>query len=238
MRRKFFLADLHLGHQRLIDGWADENGATTPNNGPRGHFPTVEAMFETIRDNARKVVTADDDFYILGDIALKESALPLLDELPGRKRAVLGNHDLGKPAQYARHFQRVYGAKVLEGGFLLTHIPIHPNSLDRRSMQINIHGHLHEAVVTKEVEVDTGIGVYPETVSDPRYVCVSCEQVNYTPISFEEIQARVQAAGAWSPPEERPLRPGTTYERSQSDHNPKQFAGMGLAERILARAGK
>lgn len=218
MKRDWFIADLHVGHQRLIDGWADEHGVTTPNAGPRGQFPTVEAMFETIRDNARKVVEPWDRFWLLGDICLKDSALPLLEELPGDLRAVLGNHDLALARKYAAIFKKVYGAKVLEGGFLLTHIPIHPNSLDRRSMQINIHGHLHEAVVTMDVEYQTGIGPMNADVPDPRYVCVSCEQTGFAPISFEAIKERVEAAGVWTPQEPKPLRPGTTYERAKSEH--------------------
>lgn len=228
----WFLADLHMGHQRLIDGWADENGVTVPNSGPRGQFPTVEAMFETIRDNARRVVQPGDKFWLLGDIALKDSALRLVAELPGETRAVLGNHDLARAKLYASVFKKVYGAKVLEGGFLLTHIPIHPNSLDRKSMQINIHGHLHEAVVTRlndfySIDKD-GSEVWDERIEpDPRYVCVSCEQTNYTPISLDQIKARVTALGVWSPPEPRPLRPGTTYERS--DHpQPRDPAGISL----------
>ncbi len=208
------MADLHLGHERLISGW-DGDG-----KGPRAEFGTTLAMFETIRDNARKVMTDEDDFYILGDIALKDSALSLLDEIPGRKRAVLGNHDLARPNLYARHFRRVYGAKVIEGGFVCTHIPIHPNSLDRKSMQINIHGHLHERVVTRDVFEGFAESVRCTwNVPDPRYVCVSCEQVNYTPSSLEEIEARVEKLGSWTRPEPAPLRPGTTYERPQSDHS-------------------
>lgn len=182
--REFFIADLHLGHERLITGWNNDG------QGPRKQFADAEAMGRHIIGRWNSVVGPTDIVYVPGDVALKEPALKLFEEMNGRKRVVLGNHDHARAAVYSRYFERIYGAKVMPGGFVVTHIPVHPNSLDRKSMQVNIHGHLHEAVVTQELD-DPEYLFTKRTVPDPRYVCVSCEQVNYAPISFDEIKARV-----------------------------------------------
>jgi calcineurin-like phosphoesterase family protein len=227
--REFFIADLHLGHERLITGWNNDG------QGPRKQFLDAEAMGRHIIARWNAAVTPEDRVYVLGDIALKEPALKLLDEMHGQKRAVLGNHDHSRAGIYTRHFARIYGAKVMPGGFVLTHIPIHPNSLDRKSMQVNIHGHLHEAVVTRpsgraecpdyEDPEDWGATVEP----DPRYVCVSCEQVGYQPISFDEIKARVEP---FLKPFQPRNEPGTSLT-SASDHKPTgglPFLDLGLGK--------
>jgi calcineurin-like phosphoesterase family protein len=69
-------------------------------------------------------------------------------------------------------------------GAFLTHCPVHPQELEYRT-SINIHGHLHEYNVTKNIirgTRDTNLGV-----PDKRYINVSCEQVNYQPKTLKEL---------------------------------------------------
>lgn len=54
---------------------------------------------------------------------------------------------------------------------ILSHIPIHPESVGR--FGTNIHGHLHY-----------------QKVDDPRYVCVSLEHTDYFPIEIHEALKR------------------------------------------------
>jgi hypothetical protein len=51
--------------------------------------------------------------------------------------------------------------------------------LDYR-FNINIHGHIHEKQVLKYIPI------YGE-IPDERYICVSCERVDYTPKTLEEL---------------------------------------------------
>jgi calcineurin-like phosphoesterase family protein len=177
MAEKWLIADLHLGHQRLIDGWGEEVGAR---KGPRSQFLNAHHMGEFIFGRWASVVAPQDKVYVLGDIAFKKDWLLAMRDLPGHKRAILGNHDKEKLADYSQVF-------------VLTHIPVHPDQLSSRaSMKVNIHGHLHDERITNEVWVDTGIGQLPEQEIDPRYVCVSCEQVDYTPINLDVIIERVR----------------------------------------------
>jgi calcineurin-like phosphoesterase family protein len=89
--------------------------------------------------------------------------------LNGTKILIKGNHDNLKLSQYAQMFKDVRATHTLDK-FVLSHIPIHPDSLAR--WKANIHGHTHA-----------------NNLDDPRYINVSVEQINYTPIDFEEIKA-------------------------------------------------
>jgi len=55
--------------------------------------------------------------------------------------------------------------------------------------RVNVHGHLHANEVMRRMQV-------PELrhmqEPDPRYLCVSVEHTNYEPLSFEEVEARIQ----------------------------------------------
>ena len=116
------------------------------------------------RWNAR--VRPNDKVYHLGDITMSTAAksLHILSRLNGEKVLIKGNHDLHKLSQYEAHFKDVRGSHQL-AGLLLTHIPVHPQSLSR--WKANVHGHLHANVVQESVGSP-----------DPRYLCVSGEQIN------------------------------------------------------------
>jgi predicted phosphohydrolase len=61
---------------------------------------------------------------------------------------------------------------------MLTHAPIHPMELEYRFTK-NIHGHIHDKVVTKMLD--------GWEIPDERYFCVSCEQVDYLPKSLKDL---------------------------------------------------
>ena len=67
-----------------------------------------------------------------------------------------------------------YSTKVVPRMFL-THCPIHPREFEDRVVR-NLHGHLHEHVVLDD-----------KGEPDPRYICVSCEQLDYTPKLISEL---------------------------------------------------
>lgn len=84
--RKFYSADFHLGHHGILKHCA----ATRP-------FDTVEDMDASIVRRINDRVSATDILYIVGDFALSgdvEYVRHLFHAIPGRKRLVLGNHDV------------------------------------------------------------------------------------------------------------------------------------------------
>jgi len=50
----------------------------------------------------------------------------------------------------------------------MSHIPIHPQNMER--WKLNIHGHMHSNVI-----------------DDPKYRCVSVEQIGFKPLDLQEI---------------------------------------------------
>jgi calcineurin-like phosphoesterase family protein len=159
-----FIADLHLSHTNM---------ATL-----RG-FSTVEEHDEHIIEKWNSVVHKRDVTYILGDITMEKSApYPLLDRLNGLKHVVMGNHDRRQDVRkLLEHVESVAGM-VQYKGVILTHCPIHPMELEHRFGK-NIHGHIHDKQVMMMLD--------GWEVIDERYICVSCERVDYTPKTLEEL---------------------------------------------------
>ena len=163
MARVFFIADLHLSHTNM----ALKRG-----------FATVEEHDEHIIAKWNSVVSKRDVTYILGDVTMEKSApYHLLDRLNGRKYVVLGNHDkLGHTRKLLEYVDSVAGMMKYKG-IMLTHCPIHPMELDYR-FKHNIHGHIHEKVVMLD---------HWTNITDKRYICVSCERVDFSPKTLEEL---------------------------------------------------
>jgi calcineurin-like phosphoesterase family protein len=136
-----------------------------------------------------KVVRPCDKVYHLGDVVIKRHSLAILSRLNGKKRLVRGNHDIFKTADFLEHFEEIYGIRVFsKEGFVATHVPIHPSSLER--WKLNVHGHLHSNVVENtHMLIDGTITNIP----DDKYMCVSVEQVGYTPVHMDVILERIKA---------------------------------------------
>ena len=159
-----FIADLHLSHTNM----ALHRG-----------FSTVEEHDEHIIEKWNSTVHKRDVTYILGDITMeKSSPYHMIDRLNGIKHVVLGNHDRQQDVKKLLEHVNSVAGMVQYKGVMLTHCPIHPMELDYRFNR-NIHGHIHEKQVMKMLDGWEEI--------DERYICVSCERVDYTPKTLEEL---------------------------------------------------
>lgn len=162
----FFIGDLHLGQEKILE-FEDSNG-----NLIRGDlFDSIDQMHGFMIRQWNSVVDKCDRVYVMGDVAFEEDDLCWLKAMNGNKTLVSGNHDTLNVRKYLDVFDNVVGCKKLSvsgQNFILTHIPIHPDCIER--FNINIHGHLHHNLI-----------------GDDRYVNVSVEQINYTPITIETI---------------------------------------------------
>jgi calcineurin-like phosphoesterase family protein len=167
MNDVFFIADLHLGHGNLIN-FKQDDGIT-----PERPFSSIEEMHEVFISNWNGVVKPTDKVYVLGDVVMRRKALELLNRFNGRKSLVRGNHDIFKIEEYLMYFKNVH-TQVEKKGIICTHIPIHPNSVDRYG--VNVHGHLHR-----------------HSLNDKKYFCVSADRINFTPIEFSELTAKIAA---------------------------------------------
>jgi calcineurin-like phosphoesterase family protein len=164
MTTTFFIGDTHFGHKNIIK--FDSTRAFR-------QFATIEEHDEELVRRWNSVVSKNDTVWHLGDFAFGSTNVEIAGRLNGHKKLVLGNHDHYPSEVYLKHFHKLYGTVAIEGA-LLSHIPVHPGSIER--FGVNIHGHLHS-----------------ETIGDVRYVCVSCEQINLTPVVWEEISGKIKA---------------------------------------------
>lgn len=173
MSTSFLISDLHFGHENILT-FRRGDGL------PMRKFNSGEEMDEHIISSWNSVVRPHDRVYLLGDVAMKQQAVDrCVPRLNGHKRLVMGNHDIFSHELYLRHFEKVFGVKVLDD-LVLTHIPLHPRSV--KSHWTNVHGHLHNN------ESDT-----PFTPSlGGKYFNVSCEVLGYVPVSLEEVRAEIR----------------------------------------------
>lgn len=178
MTATFITSDSHFGHDKTCTVFKREDGS------PLRPFSGAEEMDEELVRRWNERVGPHDKVYHLGDVAIGKKHLPTLSRLNGRKKLIMANHDIFHSDEYRKYFYDVCAVRVLKK-LVLTHIPIHPDSLGRYG--VNVHGHLH----ANEVKVlDPRSG---KMVVDPRYLCVSVEHTDYAPISVEEVRARVRA---------------------------------------------
>ena len=174
----FLTSDTHFGHAGVCrftrdDGVTKLRPWTDPDE-------MDEEMVRRWNDRVRP----NDKVYHLGDVVINRKALKTMSRLNGDKVLIRGNHDIFKDDDYRAHFRELRAYHVMNG-MILSHIPIHSDSLGR--FGTNIHGHLHANRVMTEV--------WGEYKIDPRYHCVCVEQTDYTPILFEDVIKRIEAEG-------------------------------------------
>lgn len=175
--RTWLCADHHISHAKILT-FKDNDG-----NLIRGaHFNSIEEHDNAIIERHNAVVSDTDRVYMLGDVCINRRSLSTLARLRGRLVLVKGNHDIFKIEDYLPYFDdiRAYVVQKDHDGnkVILSHIPIHPESLGRFGR--NIHGHLHGGKVMRE-------GPYGSLDRvDERYVCVSLEHTNFSPIELHE----------------------------------------------------
>ena len=169
MRNVFFISDHHLGQESFLSYLDDQGNKVRP-------FGSLEEMHEKIIDCHNSRVGKYDKVYFLGDVAVAvESLNCILPKLNGKKRLILGNHDILPMQEYLKHFQAIYSTKRFDNKFIVSHIPVHSNCFEKT--KLNVHGHLH----TRKVLLSEG-GL------DLNYFNVCVEQLNYTPIERSEVK--------------------------------------------------
>lgn len=176
----FLVSDTHFGHAGVCRFTCDD-GVTKirPWTDPQ---EMDEAMVKAWNERVKPT----DKVYHLGDVVINRKALGILHRLNGDKVLIRGNHDIFKDEDYRQHFRELRAYHVMNG-MILSHIPLHPESLGR--FGVNIHGHTHQRRVMK----DNGYG---GQVVDTRYHCVCVEQTpDFAPILFEDVLKRIEAEG-------------------------------------------
>ena len=161
MANIFVISDTHFGHANILT-------FKNPDGSPLRDFYYIEEMDEHIIQRWNEVVRPCDKVYHLGDVTMDRKDVSVMKRLNGHKRLVRGNHDAAGTREYLKYIEEIYGCRVLDR-MILTHIPIHPDSLER--FRGNIHGHIHS-----------------RKAPGPKYFNASVEAIDYTPISLEAVK--------------------------------------------------
>ena len=163
--KTFLISDTHFGHANILNFTIEDGSKLRPG------FDNIYEHDEYLIEQWNKVVGVNDKVYHLGDVGFKNfTALSaVLARLNGTKVLIKGNHDNFKLSQYAQHFKDVRATHQLDK-VILSHIPLHPDSLSR--WKGNIHGHTHH-----------------RWLEDKRYFNVAAECCpDYAPVDFELLR--------------------------------------------------
>ena len=120
----FLTSDTHIGHAGVCRFLRDD-GVTKlrPWDNP-------EEMDEEMVKRWNETVKPNDKVYHLGDVVINRKALNLLYRLNGDKVLIRGNHDIFRDEEYREHFRELRAYHIMNG-MILSHIPIHTESLGR-----------------------------------------------------------------------------------------------------------
>ena len=169
---KFFTSDTHFFHANILKFVDDKGHKIRP-------FSSVEEMHESMIERWNSVVKDNDYVYHLGDVTFDYAYAfnSLMSRLRGKKRLIIGNHDkIWNPALKA-HFEKADLWKGFkEHNFTATHMPHRLESL--RDGHFNVHGHTHQNMM-----------------EDLRYINVSVEVRDYTPVHVDQIVKEIKRVG-------------------------------------------
>ena len=187
MPATFLTSDTHFGHAGVCR-FLRNDGVTKLRP-----WDTPEEMDEEMVKRWNERVRPKDKVYHLGDVVINRRALDIMSRLNGDKVLIRGNHDIFKLEDYIKYFRDVRGYHVMSG-MILSHIPVHEESIGR--FGVNVHGHLHANRVMRKAEstmefMERGVRSW----IDPRYHCVCVEQTDFAPILLEDMIERIKAEG-------------------------------------------
>ena len=146
--KKYFTSDWHLNETRI----KDFNPFFRP-------FETVEEQNKTIIDNMNKFVKKDDLLYVLGDVAMDEQGVSLLEKINCENRILIaGNYDTDKLDKLKKYFKEVREDMNVKVGDLDCYLNHYPTKyVDDR---FNITGHIHGLWKVKPNMVNVGVDAW------------------------------------------------------------------------------
>lgn len=160
MSKILFIGDTHFGHKGISNKF-------------RTCFSSDEEHDETIHKNILEAGSKRDTLVLCGDICFKQKEFWRIEEYAKVYQhifVVLGNHEYASFAKDLATLSNVTVCGIIKKwGMWISHAPIHPQELYGKK---NVHGHVHSNTV-------------PDTEN---YINVSCEAVNYKPISLQELR--------------------------------------------------
>lgn len=174
MSKVFVTSDLHFGHDNIIKYC----------NRP---FRNAEEMGEHIIKEWNRRVSDEDTVYLLGDVAMGPKSsnihyvISRLSRLKGTITVVLGNHDMPVPKFKNKGLIAALSESQVNNVFIAAGLYSHiaevdgeyffmshfPDSTDRPSNAIHLHGHAHTEFASSNItqslrdrKFDIGVDMY------------------------------------------------------------------------------
>ena len=190
--RNFYIGDTHFGHENIVKHDA--------NNGGR-KFSSIEEHDNLIIENWNKIVTPQDNVYILGDFSwlYARETQEIIKKLNGSKFLAKGNHDRWtKDGACKKLFQGIYDIKQIEDNgrqVVLSHYPQMMWNGQHRGV-IHLYAHLHNSKEEADYqeflkELDKRIAVRDGDRYKPLQAYnVGCMLWDYTPVTLDQILSK------------------------------------------------
>lgn len=130
----YFSSDFHLGHQGILRHQPARAAV----------FATVDEMDAHLINECNRIVTPNDELWILGDFAWKASKYGhYRNRLKVRElHVVLGNHDQPSLRAHVSSLEKMEYRKFGKLNFHLTHYPM-ASWRNREHGSIHLYGHCH-----------------------------------------------------------------------------------------------
>lgn len=178
MSKTWLISDTHFHHSNILKFVDSNTGAKV-----RPEFESADEMDEVMIERWNSVVNAGDKVYHLGDVFIgdKDRFKKTWPKLNGTKNLIVGNHDDIRFLTSGGFFKSVYlERKFRDMKLHLSHIPLHQTQHETGApgsgnFLVNVHGHIHQN---------------PSPAG--RYINVSVEAINYTPVDIEEVAERAK----------------------------------------------
>lgn len=178
MSKTWVISDTHFHHANILN-FVDSNTGQKV----RPEFASVDEMDEAMIERWNSVVNKGDKVYHLGDVFIgdKDKFKKTWPKLNGTKNLIVGNHDDIKFLTSGGFFKSVYlERKFRDMKLHLSHIPLHQTQHETGApgsgnFLVNVHGHIHQ-----------------NPSPEGRYINMSVEVINYTPVDIEEVAERAK----------------------------------------------
>ena len=166
----YYIADAHFGHENILKLCGRP-------------FGCIEDMNQALIAAWNERVTGNDTVFILGDLFYRcADPEPILQQLKGKKRLIIGNHDSSwmDKVDLNRYFVSVDSFLEITDGvraITLCHYPLLTWKHKLRTYMI--HGHIHN---------DTTSDFFPLLAVRERVLNAGVDINGFQPVTFEELQ--------------------------------------------------
>ena len=144
-----------------------------------------------------ETVSPSSHIYHLGDVTIERGGrvqqnkfINLIRSLNGHKRLLLGNHDHFPIETYIEAgFEKVRGPGRWIDGMLLSHYPVHEQSIG--NARANVHGHCHSQ---PDIPPIIWNGYLNKPLNVPLvkpYINICVEHTEYRPVHLDEVNSKI-----------------------------------------------